>query len=235
MRFSRQAHDKSVIKWLDMPLSQLPITIGPFLPRPHGQIVQARAIYEASFPPAERVPFADLLASLAGASAHGWAAADAEGVVGFAFTMTLAETGVELLSYLAVAPTWRGRGVGSALLQAVIDSLRARGDAAGLLWEVESDDADEDIAEAERALRRRRIAFYHRHGAEIVRGAPGYRVPNLAGAGIIPMKLMWLSLTTPPQELEGDRLRRCVEAIYHQGYGLPASHPLVREMLAGLA
>lgn len=209
--------------------------ISSFLPRSHEQIAQAHAIYEASFPPAERVPFADLLASLASLDAHAWVATDADGVVGFAFTMTLEGTGIELLAYLAVAPTRRNCGVGGALLRTVIDSLRARGDAAGLLWEVESDDADEDIAEVERALRRRRIAFYRRHGATIVRDAPGYRVPNLAGAGTIPMKLMWLSLTTPPQEMEGDRLRRCVEAIYRQGYGLPASHPLVREMLAGLA
>lgn len=209
--------------------------IRSFLPRPHEQIAQARAIYEASFPPAERVPFADLLASLTSSDAHGWAAADADGVIGFAFTMTLEGTGVELLTYLAVAPMRRNCGIGGALLQTVIGSLRARGDTAGLLWEVESDDANEDITEAERALRQRRIAFYRRHGAAIVRAAPGYRVPNLAGAGTIPMKLMWLSLTPPPQELEGDHLRRCVEAIYRQGYGLPADHPLVREMLAGLA
>ncbi len=218
----------------DIPLLPSPIMIGPFLPRSHEQIVQARAIYETSFPPAERAPFADLLASLAGPHAYGWAAADADGLIGFAFAMTLEGTGVEFLTYLAVAPTRRGHGVGSALLWTVIDALRARGNTAGLLWEVESDDVDEEIPEAERALRRRRIAFYRRHGATIVSDAPAYRAPNLAGAGTIPMKLMWRSLTTPPEGLAGDRLRRCIEAIYRQGYGLPDDHPLVRETLAGL-
>ena len=231
----REESNELTIEQIDT-LSSIPsIAIGPFLPRAPEQIAQARAIYEESFPPAERVPFANLLASLASPTVCGWAATDADGMIGFAFAMTLEETGVEFLTYLAVAPTRRGRGVGGALLQTVIESLRARGDTEGLLWEVESDDADEGFAAAERAQRQRRIAFYRRHGAEVVPIAAGYQAPNLAGPGTLPMKLMWLSLTTPPERLEGDHLRRCIEAIYRQGYGLPTSHPLVREVSAGLA
>jgi ribosomal protein S18 acetylase RimI-like enzyme len=196
-------------------------------------VAQARAIYEESFPPAERVPFADLVAYyLTNDAMYAWAAHSADALVGFAFTLTLQGTGAELLCYLAVASEQRNCGVGAELLQAVVAAVRARGTATGILLEVES---PEEVPEPERTLRQRRIAFYRRHGAEIACCAPIYQSLNLADGGTLPMHLMWLPLRDAADGLEGPCLRACVRAIYEQGYGLPSDHPLVREALDRLS
>jgi len=78
---------------------------------------EVRLIYEASFPPEQRVPFVALMNSVASGERTLWLS---EGNHGFALTKGLETTGHEvLLEYLAVKPEWRSRGVGSLLLHDV--------------------------------------------------------------------------------------------------------------------
>jgi hypothetical protein len=89
----------------------------------------------------------------------------------------------------------------------------------------------------ERTLRERRVAFYMRHGASTVECAPRYRTPNLEREDeTVPFTLLWVPLSDEaPAELIGSHLRRCVEAILTESYGLGVDDPLVREVVDDLA
>ena len=82
--------------------------------------------------------------------------------VGYAVVTAPAAASFALVSYLAIAPKFRSRGLGSELLTLLIRRFAGR----ILALEVESPAAAEsaDI----RALRERRIAFYRRAGFRIV-------------------------------------------------------------------
>ena len=70
------------------------------------------------------------------------------------------DRGLMLFDYLVIRPDLRCRGIGGAFLRALIDGpLR---DAGAVLLEV--DDPDRADEPGERALRRRRLAFYLRNG-----------------------------------------------------------------------
>lgn len=87
------------------------------------------------------------------------AAGDALGAAFFARTGRGNGT-LQLFDYLVVRPELRCRGIGGAFLRALIDGpLR---DAGAVLLEV--DDPDRADHPEERALRRRRLAFYLRNG-----------------------------------------------------------------------
>src|SRR5215472_11343140 len=143
--------------------------------------------------------------------------------------------GVRFLEYLAVDADHRSRGVGGVLL----DRLRSEsaGDdpggpgGPGIVFEVEHPDHGPD---GERDLRLRRIDFYPRHGAAVLGGVPSFRAPRLAGAGPPPSRLMWLPAAGGPPQLEGAFLRRTVEAILVESYGLAPEDPTVTAALDGL-
>lgn len=87
------------------------------------------------------------------------AAGDALGVAYFARTGREGRT-LQLFDYLVIKPELRCRGIGGAFLRALIDGpLQGAG---AVLLEV--DDPDRADNPEERALRRRRLAFYLRNG-----------------------------------------------------------------------
>lgn len=190
-----------------------------------------RPIYLDSFPPEERHNFDDIVAGIQAGRLWLFTAERAGRLAGFAITMPLRGANVHLFDYLAVAEEARGNGVGSALIQALVDALRADGGVSGLLLEVESDEAS---LPTDRALRQRRIRFYERHGASVIEAALSYRAPNLAGPGSVPMKLLWLPLRPGAGAPAGPMLRDVIIRLYQQGYGRPLDDPLLQEVLNGL-
>jgi GNAT superfamily N-acetyltransferase len=192
---------------------------------------QIRPIYLTSFPPEERDDFDDIVAGIHAGHLWLFTAERAGRLAGFAITMPLAGTDVHLFDYLAVAEESRSDGVGSALIQTIVDTLRADGGTSGLLLEVESDEADLPI---DRALRQRRLRFYERHGASVIEAALSYRAPNLAGPGSVPMKLLWLPLSGTAGAPAGQALWDLIVRVYEQGYGRPFDDPLLQEVLSGL-
>jgi ribosomal protein S18 acetylase RimI-like enzyme len=193
------------------------------------------AIYEKSFPASERDETADLLASVeAGERLCYLARLDGE-VVGVAVALALDGPSVVFLEYLAVDPSKRNGGIGGTILGHLRAHLEAdSGGATFMVFEVES---PEEADGAERALRERRIGFYRRHAAAIVQCAPRYRAPNLERENeTVPYVLLSVPLTAAaPAALSGERLRRCVNAILTQSYGLAPDDPLVREVVDDLA
>jgi ribosomal protein S18 acetylase RimI-like enzyme len=191
-------------------------------------------IYELSFPPSERDDTEDLVASIAAGERLCYIARRNGELIGFAVAFSLDGLSVALLEYLAVAPQERNAGVGGALLTHLRTNLGSDGGALGMVLEVEPpQEADGE----ESTLRERRIGFYLRHGASVVRCAPRYRTPNLEREDeTVPFTLLWVPLSTEaPAELAGGHLRRCVEAILTESYELSRDDPLVREVVDDLA
>jgi ribosomal protein S18 acetylase RimI-like enzyme len=193
------------------------------------QVKQLRLIYEHSFPPEERQPFESLVSSARSGGKRLLLAESRDGVVGFAVTGELA-CDVWVLDYLAVRESERGSGIGGRLLREITERLRTE-KRRGLLFEVEPEDLG---SEREREQRRRRIRFYKRAGAQIVRCAPHYCMPSFVSGRPFEMTLMWLSGHrdhTPPT---GQLLRCCVKSLLEDGYGLPGVAPLIRSNLDSL-
>lgn len=128
-------------------------------------------IYEVSFPPEEKVLvslFLDLLKDKAkGLREHSrmMAALNSGGrLVGIMRFDDLRDPGVAYLWYLAVAPGARGSGIGSACHEETLRLCREAGAKAAVM-EVEIPEQAPDPEFA-----RRRIEFYRRHGALMLRG-----------------------------------------------------------------
>jgi ribosomal protein S18 acetylase RimI-like enzyme len=191
-----------------------------------------RPIYETSFPPAERESYASLAGNVAEGRYRLFVARQAGEPVGMAIVYPLPEVAAVYLPYMAIASLARSRGIGGRLFDFVAGELAAAGGATGLIFEVEAE-ADSPADEVE--IRRRRIAFYQRHGASIIECAPHYRAPDLSGPGLVRFTLMWRPLAGPPGTPSGGRLRELVQAVLWHGYGLDSEHALVQAALRDLA
>jgi GNAT superfamily N-acetyltransferase len=192
-------------------------------------------IYEQSFPPSERDDTAHLLASIAAGKRLCYVAARDGVLVGLAVVFGLDDDlSVALLEYMAVAPQERNAGIGGALITHLRRSLGSDLGALGMVLEVE---LPAEAEGEERALRERRVGFYMRHGASTVECAPRYRTPNFEREDeTVPFTLLWVPLSDEaPAELVGSHLRRSVEAILTESYGLGVDDPLVREVVDDLA
>ncbi len=185
------------------------------------EIKQFREIYLDSFPPSERIEFETLVRTISQRERWFYGAYWGQKLVGFAVVLPLDSNDIYLLEYLAVDKELRGQGIGSFLLREVTHRLSEK-NALGLVLEVEA--IRQSVGENEK-LRKRRISFYRRNGAEIVECAPNYRAPNLADGGSIDMRLMWLPLNM--QRLDGVRLRNCIRDIFVQSYGRSEDDPLL--------
>ncbi|MEW5719180.1 MAG: GNAT family N-acetyltransferase [Chloroflexota bacterium] len=186
-----------------------------------------RAIYEDSFPPHERAEFSSLASGIASGARWLYTASRDDALLGFAILVPYIARDTHLLEYLAVARDARGGGIGGVLLRRIVDATRGNGNIAGIMLEVEHD--EEGTADA-RALRQRRIAFYARHGARVVDGAPNYRVPLSNRAGTMRMKLLWLPVAANSAAPRGDKLRECVAGIFEKSYGI-CNGELLRKVL----
>lgn len=192
------------------------------------QVDQFRRIYVESFPPSERNDFDELVQEISHDNHWLFTVKTGGKLVGIAVILPSIMPRVHLLEYLAIAPAWRRRGLGSGFIHEISNNLPAGASAIVLEVETPEDGTGEEIR-----IRQRRIEFYLRNGAHVVECAPRYRVPNLAGPGTVGMKLMWLPLETVPVPT-GILLAKCLLAIYTKSYGLPADDPLVQTGLSNL-
>jgi hypothetical protein len=94
-----------------------------------------------------------------------------------------------------------------------------------LVWEVEAPEADPAH------IHNRRIRFYERHGARVVRMANTYRMPA-GDDDTIPLRLMWIPVrgrTHPPDRAE---VAAWIDDIYDLVY--PGSEALAERLIAEL-
>ncbi len=121
---------------------------------------QLRQIYRRdlrpSFPEAELKPLREMLAEVRRGEYRPWCLFDGEEIIGEAFVWTHVP-GFALFDYLCVTPARRNGGLGSALIQKLVEAERGN----VLFGESEIPDCAPDPALAER-----RLAFYRRNGAQ---------------------------------------------------------------------
>jgi len=190
---------------------------------------QLERIYLASFPPGERDPFGEIVAAVQQGALQLWVArvAATGEIVGLAIAGALPQSGLMYLAYLAVEESWRNRGVGAALFRFLADEAARVAGARGLLWEVQPERSDDPGH-----IQNRRLRFYQRLGGRLVRCAPHYRMPNLAGEGTIPLRLMWLPLAQGLDEPDRQTVAAWVGELYALYY--PQHLRVGREIIAGM-
>jgi ribosomal protein S18 acetylase RimI-like enzyme len=208
------------------------IAIERRIPAGEREARQFVAIFEASFPPEERDDGQSELTKLSGGTKICYLAVDGDDLRGLAIISHFTDFPAAFLEYLAVDPVARNAGIGSRILDYLCRDLAngGRPDVEGIIFEVER---PEDVNDgAERELRERRIGFYQRAGAALVRGAGNYHAPDSTGDGMLHYALVWLPVIPGTPQPTGPRLRAAVTAILAEGYGLGRDNPLVRELVA---
>jgi len=166
------------------------------------EIAQIKALYECNFPPVMRKPFRTITDGSRTGDVTLLVARDSDQpdrIVGMATLAALVQTPSLYLGYLATDPQSHNQGIGGALFDFMVAQMAdLQRDRNAIVWEVEAPEADP------KHLHNRRIRFYERHGARVVRMANTYRMPDNEG-GEIPLRLMWIPLggrTHPPERAE---------------------------------
>ena len=152
--------------------------------------MQICRIAEESFPPEERDPCQVLIRSIQKGKSILYTASEKNKIIGFTTLTPLKETGIYLMEYLAVDKNSRNLGIGGKILQFIKKDFSGTKET-GLILEVEPPG---EVTGSEREIRQRRIGFYLRNGAQMVRNGGAYRMPNLCGEGSLPMHLMWMPI-----------------------------------------
>jgi ribosomal protein S18 acetylase RimI-like enzyme len=174
-------------------------------------------IYTEAFPISERRPVSWLHETTDREDFTLLIAEQDETVVGFATVFIPPEPGdIALLDYLAVAPSYRGGGVGGHLFQAAL----ARAGNRPVLIEVET------VGDPLDPIRQRRQAFYRRHGCRRILGV-SYLLP-IPTVDKPPMELM---IANPPDELSKPQLSRWLTTIYTRVYNCDAADARLAVML----
>ena len=200
------------------PVRELPLEP---IERPGGPgWAEAMALYRDAFPAAEREPEAQLARRLeAGryrlvlARRSGAARCEAPAGLGFSVLDRVPEHDYAVLTYLAVARSERGRGIGGTLAAEVVDSFRRRRREAWLLVEAR-----------EPGL----VALYRARGFAPV--SLDYRVPAFDGPGEHAMTLLLHGLTEAA-EVPGEVLARMIRHMFVAGYGVRERDPRLRAQL----
>jgi GNAT superfamily N-acetyltransferase len=210
-------------------------TIPPSVRRQDWQTVseldyqQILTIWEEAFPPSER-------------SAHDtvsrrdstwlWTAHSPDGtLIGFATALLLASSRTAYLEYLAVAPSRRGSGAGTALLSRIATDLRAEQSVCGVALEVE----DPDRTTGNDPLVTRRIAFYERWGARPLDLLRDYFMPDLASPGNrVAMIILWKGVEDAAQP-DADGVGQILTDLYLGYYAFAAPEGHLEEMLGRIA
>lgn len=125
--------------------------------------ILVRDLLEVSFGPEELGDPGDLIQQLTGGELQVFSAWDGSRPLGAAIGW-FATAEITMLSWLAVSPLTRGRGVGSELFQQAISQWESRHNPLLILGEVEN--PHQHVASEQYGDPRRRWAFYQRLGAK---------------------------------------------------------------------
>jgi hypothetical protein len=175
-------------------------------------------IYNDSFPSSEREPPQVIVNSLETGAGMAASARLNDETIAIATTHLLKNPPAIFLVYLATTKKLRGRGCGGELLEYAWQTGHQRlsdngYNATGLVAEVDAPDESDDAEE--KHFRERRIAFFARHGVELLQRS--YVQPAVDGITTVPMRLIFRPAEgyAPPDSAFTDSL---VRAIYFEKY-----------------
>ncbi|MBK9928118.1 MAG: GNAT family N-acetyltransferase [Anaerolineales bacterium] len=188
---------------------------------------QALQIYERSFPEIERDPVENIATSLRNENpdkevTHLRVLIEDDVVAGFTYFSSYKEYYLGFLKFIAVREDIRGKGVGPILLQDAIQQVRADGVWAtgwsylGLVLEVERPEMAEN--DQDRQIRERRIQFYKRNGAVLIKDLDYIAPPLADDKPSIPFHLMVLR-AVPKYGMQYWLRQNAVKALLVEGYG----------------
>jgi hypothetical protein len=195
-----------------------------------GQLALTERLYEESFPPQLRVPFAELATPTA--TTLMLVAVDSAEPVGFAALMLLLPGEWTFLRYYGVTARRRRQGIGREFWGQLVPAIGAASWPTRIVFEVE-DPREIGIDAAERQVRINRIAFWQACGAQLL-PVDGYVMPQLTSqATAEPMQLMVHDATARADLPAGD-VAELVSALYTIRYGLAADDPLLLSAVASI-
>jgi len=155
-----------------------------------------------------------------------WVMKDAGRVTGFSIVFVPPAERFALLEYMAVAPEWRNRGVGSALFKQTVErTVSPQRPSLPILLEVDSDRE----AGGDQLIRTRRQQFYRRLGCVRIAGLR-YLLP-LSGEGPAPAMDLMVYTAQPLRQLPKAELERWLRTIYRDVYRCSADDPRIAQML----
>ncbi len=143
-------------------------------------------------------------------------AAIADEIVGFALLDVVPEPAYAVMTYLAIAETYRGNGIGGAVCDAAVSEFRSSGATSWLLVEAEC----------------RQAAFYRNHGFQTF--ALDYEAPSFGSDTNIAMSLM--AVADCSETSAASRLELCdiIRHLFVDGYALDANDPRLLAQLAAI-
>jgi GNAT superfamily N-acetyltransferase len=204
---------------------------------PLGQ--EALKIYERSFPDAERDPVENIAASLYNPDPEKEVTRfrvliEQDVVAGFIYFSSYKEYYLGFLKFIAVREDIRGKGIGPILLQDGIQQIRRDGVRAtgwpylGLVLEVERPEMVEN--DQDRQIRERRIQFYRRNGAVMIKDIDYIAPPIAEGKPSLPFHLIVLR-SIPKYGMQHWLRQNAVKALLVEGYGEDQDSWFVRHAL----
>jgi GNAT superfamily N-acetyltransferase len=183
-------------------------------------------IYASSIAAREQKPEAWICAMVGAPECKVWVMKGAGRVTGFSIVFLPPAERFALLEYMAVAPEWRNRGVGSGLFKQTVErAVSAERPSLPILLEVDSDRQ----AGADQQIRTRRQRFYRRLGCVRISGLR-YILP-LSGEGPPPEMDLMVYSAKPLRQLAKTELERWLKTIYRDVYRCSSDDPRIDQML----
>ncbi len=150
----------------------------------HKDFEDAIKIYIESFPPNERHSIATIKTRIESGYYRLFIGRLENEVVFMALFWPLKNTEFILFDYMAVKKNYRNKGIGTKFLENIFDILKVKD--RYLILEVENPEYGDN-----KEQRKKRVAFYKRHGAKIMKNLR-YILPPIGGGAPTEMLLMIL-------------------------------------------
>lgn len=195
-----------------------------------GQEDDWKNLYESAFPQDERMPAEEIRQLLSRGAMMLHKTQNKSGAL-VCFSLVFPVTDFLLLSYIATDPAQRSGGYGSKHMRQLIALMKAQFPShLGFFLEIEST-REKGLDPEVQKVRNRRLDFYQRLGAKRLCNR-NYLWPNLGqpGGPTRQGELLWFEFGTTA--IDDTVLPRVIREIYERAYNLPASDPLIAQVLA---
>ena len=187
------------------------------------------AIYCESIALREQKSKADLAAMVSKPNYRLLLAQDDSSVVGFSIVFVASSESFCLLEYMAVDKSYRGRGLGSEILEETVGAMYRSHGAIPILLEVDSDREPSP----DQVQRRRRQNFYRRLGCRRIADC-AYILP-LPGENALPEMDLFVYVPGPAPTIRRGKLERWLRLIYREVYSCSANDRRIAIMLDGVS